>query len=83
MNAQSSPGSDPEKLVKMANQIGDFFKSYPEDTAVEGIRDHIAKFWNRKMRDEFFAHLDKKGETALQPFVALAVKKLRLNKAAS
>lgn len=70
-------GSDPAKLVKMANQIGDFFKSYPEATAVEGVREHIAKFWNRKMRDEFFAYLDKGGEKELQPVVAKAVKKLR------
>ena len=63
----------------MANQIGDFFKSYPEATAVEGIREHIAKFWNRKMRDEFFAHLDKNGEADLQPGVASAVKMLRLS----
>jgi len=81
MTAAPSHGPDPEKLVKMANQIGDFFKSYPEDAAVEGIREHIAKFWNRKMRDEFFAHLDKKGEAALQPFVASAVKKMRIAKA--
>lgn len=77
MTAPSSHGSDPEKLVKMANQIGDFFKSYPEATAVEGVREHIAKFWNRKMRDEFYAHLDKQGDKSLQPVVAAAVKKLR------
>ena len=77
MTAAPSHGPDPEKLVKMANQIGDFFKSYPEDAAVEGIREHIAKFWNRKMRDEFFAHLDKTSEKELQPIVAAAVKKLR------
>ena len=81
MTTATTHGTDPEKLVKMANQIGDFFKSYPEDAAVEGIRDHISKFWNRKMRDEFFAHLDKKGEAALQPFVASAVQKLRGAKA--
>ncbi len=81
MTTATTHGTDPEKLVKMANQIGDFFKSYPEDAAIEGIRDHISKFWNRKMRDEFFAHLDKKGEAALQPFVASAVQKLRGAKA--
>jgi len=77
MSTANTHGSDPEKLVKMANQVGDFFKSYPEATAVEGVREHIAKFWNRKMRDEFFAHLDKGGEKELQPVVAAAVKKLR------
>ena len=49
MTAATTQGTDPEKLVKMANQIGDFFKSYPEATAVEGVREHIAKFWNRKI----------------------------------
>ena len=79
MSTTTTHGTGPEKLVKMANQIGDFFKSYPEATAVEGVREHIAKFWNRKMRDEFFAHLDKGGEKELQPVVAAAVKKLRTN----
>ena len=77
MNAQSSHGSDPEKLVKMANQIGDFFKSYPEDPAVEGIREHIAKFWNRKMRDDLFNYLDISGTSTLQPLVEKAIAKLR------
>lgn len=77
MTAASPHGTGPEKLVKMANQIGDFFKSYPEATAVEGVREHIAKFWNRKMRDEFFAYLDAQGDQSLQPIVATAVKKLR------
>lgn len=70
-------GTDPEKLVKMANQIGEFFKSYPEATAVEGVREHISKFWNRKMRDEFYTYLDKQGDKSLHPVVAAAVKKLR------
>ena len=77
MSTTTTHGTGPEKLVKMANQIGDFFKSYPETTAIEGVREHIAKFWNRKMRDEFFAYLDIQGDKALQPVVAAAVKKLR------
>ena len=77
MTATSPHGSDPEKLVRMANQIAEFFKSYPDETAVEGVREHIAKFWNRKMREEFFAHVDSSGGKALQPVVAAAVKKLR------
>ncbi len=38
-----------EKLVYMANQIGDFFKSYPHDQAVKGIKEHIEKFWDPRM----------------------------------
>jgi len=67
----------PVKLVKMANQMADFFKSYPEDVGVEGIRDHIAKFWNRKMREELFAYIDATPESGMTPLVAKAVAKLR------
>lgn len=73
----ASHGTEPEKLVKMANQIGDFFKSYPEATAIEGVREHIAKFWNRKMRDELFAYLDAGHRDDVTPLVAQALAKLR------
>jgi hypothetical protein len=49
-------------MVRMANQIGDFFKSYGEKEALEGIAEHINKFWEPRMRRIFFAHLDKGGE---------------------
>ena len=39
-----------EKLVRMANQIADFFKSYPEEQAQAGIRDHIVAYWTPGMR---------------------------------
>jgi len=67
----------PVKLVKMANQMGDFFKSYPEEVGVEGIRDHIAKFWNRKMREELYSFIDVTPDTGLTPLVAKAIEKLR------
>jgi formate dehydrogenase subunit delta len=41
---------DPEKLVFMANQIAGFFKAYPEEDAVIGVRDHIKSFWTPGMR---------------------------------
>lgn len=44
-----------EDLVRMANQIAHFFAPYPEADAIEGVRDHIAKFWDPSMRDELIA----------------------------
>jgi formate dehydrogenase subunit delta len=76
-HAQQTDLEGPHKLVKMANQIGDFFKSYPEDVAVEGIRDHIAKFWNKKMRSELFAFIDTGADTGLAPLVGQAIARLR------
>ena len=39
-----------EKLIRMANQIASFFRSYPEDQALKGIHDHIVAFWTPGMR---------------------------------
>lgn len=39
-----------DDLVRMANQIGHFFAPYPESDAIDGIRDHLAKFWDPAMR---------------------------------
>ena len=48
-----------EKLVYMANQIGTFFKSYPHDQAVKGIKEHIEKFWDPRMLKQIYAILEK------------------------
>ena len=42
-----------DKLVMMANQIAQFFRSYPHDQAVAGISHHIEAFWTPKMRATF------------------------------
>jgi len=52
----------PDKLVMMANQIGKFFASQGAGVAVPGIADHIKKFWEPRMRNAIFAHLDAGGE---------------------
>ena len=44
-------------LVHMANQIAQFFSSYPHDEAVAGISDHIRKFWDPRMRKQILAHV--------------------------
>jgi formate dehydrogenase subunit delta len=49
-------------MVRMANQISDFFKSYTEKEALEGIADHITKFWDPRMRKDFFVHMEQGGE---------------------
>lgn len=47
----------PEKLTYMANQIGKFFAHEGGDAAVAGIADHIAKFWDPRMRADIFKHV--------------------------
>jgi formate dehydrogenase subunit delta len=65
--------SSNDRLVRMANQIATFFRSYPDDEAVAGIHKHILAFWTPKMR----AALEEYGpgpESGLDP---LALRALR------
>lgn len=45
----------PEDLTQMANQISEFFQSYPTDQAVEQIAQHIQDFWDPRMRSALSA----------------------------
>lgn len=67
-----------QKLVSMANQIGGFFRPYSKEQAVSGIAEHIAKFWDHKMRATILAHLDQGGE-GLEPAVQEALARLKAN----
>ena len=62
----------PDKLVYMANQIGKFFAGQGEDKAVALIADHLAKFWDPRMRKAITAHLAAGGK-GLDPTVRRAV----------
>lgn len=71
----SNHGSPYHNLVRMANQISDFFESYPEAEGVEGIYTHIKKFWDPRMRRSIFDHLDK-GGAGLKPLALKALQQL-------
>jgi formate dehydrogenase subunit delta len=61
-----------QRLVYMANQIARFFAAQPHDRAVAGIAEHIAKFWDPRMRQHIRAHLAAGGE-GLDPLAREAV----------
>jgi formate dehydrogenase subunit delta len=62
-----------EKLTRMANQIAGFFRSYPEDKALAGIRDHLVSFWTPGMRGALLAHVGQGGD-GLDPLVVRALR---------
>ena len=66
----------PDKLVYMANQIGKFFASQGPDKAVAGTAEHIKKFWDPRMREAIFQHLDAGGQ-GLDAIPRQAVQSLR------
>jgi formate dehydrogenase subunit delta len=49
------------KIVRMANQIATFFLSQPEAVRVPGVSNHINKFWEPRMRRQFFEIVDAGG----------------------
>ena len=52
-----------ENLVKMANQIGQFFDADPDhELAVEEIRQHLIKFWAPQMRKQLLEYVANGGE---------------------
>jgi formate dehydrogenase subunit delta len=53
-----------DKLLRMANQIASFFRSYPEEEAVAGIHKHIVAFWTPKMVSKLEAALPEMGDRA-------------------
>ena len=65
-----------ERLVAMANQIGDFFSPYPPERGAEGLRNHLRTYWDPRMRSALLAHIDAGGE-GLSELVIVGAKLLR------
>lgn len=68
--------SNAEHLVKMANQIEAFFRAETDhNVAVEGILNHIKRFWDPRMRKQIVSHLHS-GGLGLGDLAAEAIKRL-------
>jgi formate dehydrogenase subunit delta len=70
----------PDKLVRMANQIGTFFAHQghepdADETAVVAIAKHLDDFWDPSMRRAIVAH-GATGGAGLDPLVKRAVDRL-------
>ncbi|PND32623.1 formate dehydrogenase [Achromobacter pulmonis] len=66
-------------LIRMANRIGQFFEAMPDrHEALEGVANHIHKFWEPRMRNELLDFLARSpdgdaGDTRLHGLVLEAV----------
>ena len=69
---------DNDKLVCMANRIGDFFAAMPDhDEAVECLALHLQRFWEPRLRRQILAHVDEQGGTGLRDLVVEALRRHR------
>jgi len=67
---------DRGRLVAMANDIAAFFDAEPDKAvAAEGVRFHMTRFWDPRMRREITAHLQS-GGAGLSPTAKSAVQLL-------
>ena len=64
-----------ENMVHMANQIAQFFASYPHEEAVAGVADHIQKFWEKRMRQQLSEYIGQ-GGSGLNELALEAAKRL-------
>jgi formate dehydrogenase subunit delta len=66
-----------ERLVAMANQIGDFFSAYPPGQREEGVRNHLRNYWDPRMRAALLEHVDAAGGEGLHAHVLAGARLLR------
>ena len=76
MTQDHSMMSNQDRLVYMANQIARNFMTMGEDKAAQAVADHIAKFWEPRMRAQIFA-LHEKGAETFVPVADRAIALLR------
>jgi formate dehydrogenase subunit delta len=68
---------DNSNLIKMANNIGAFFKSEPDrELAIQGVEQHIRNSWEPRMRKQIVDYIEK-GGSELMDIVADAVRRLQ------
>ena len=70
-----------DKLILMANQIGDFYEAYPDKTEAERVQieqeiaGHLAKFWNSVMTKSIVAYVKQHNGEGLHPLVKSAIER--------
>jgi formate dehydrogenase subunit delta len=66
-----------DHLVKMANDIGHFFRAEPQrEDAIAGISSHIARYWTKRMREKMAAHMKQGGDADLDDLPREALRRL-------
>ncbi|PJI50745.1 MULTISPECIES: formate dehydrogenase subunit delta [Pseudomonas] len=63
-----------ENLIKMANQIGQYFASEPDrELAVRGVQQHLKNFWTPAMRRDLKAWQEQHQGAELHALVQAAL----------
>jgi formate dehydrogenase subunit delta len=69
---------DIHNLVRMANRIGEFFAAMPDrQDAIDGVAQHLRRYWEPRMRRAMLEHVDSDGPAGLHPLLADALARKR------
>ncbi|HJV85236.1 MAG TPA: formate dehydrogenase subunit delta [Noviherbaspirillum sp.] len=69
---------DIANLVKMANQIGDYFEAWPDQAEASlEIASHLRRFWAPAMRSELLRHVDENCGEGLKDLVLSSIRQHR------
>lgn len=65
-----------QTLIRMANQIGEFFAAMPDrEQAEEDIVCHLRKFWEPRMRLQLLEYLDSHHGAGLSDILLAALRR--------
>ena len=73
---------DIDKLVKMANQIGDFFNGAAPEAAARDVATHLKRYWEPRMRRQIISYLEERHGAGLSDVARAAVAQLKAEGAA-
>ena len=75
MSETSHSHESGERLVTMANDIGNYFRAQGREEAIAGIANHLNRYWTPRMRQKLNAYLAQ-GHGGLDEFPRAAVDRL-------
>jgi formate dehydrogenase subunit delta len=71
-----------DRLVRMANQIGEFYASMPEREGTESVASHLRMYWTPKMIREIITFADQ-GHPGLNAVASRAIDSLKRSESAA
>jgi formate dehydrogenase subunit delta len=67
-----------DNLVRMVNRIGAFFVAMPDrEEAMRDLALHVRRFWEPRMRQQLFEHLEYRGAEGVDELVVTALRRHR------
>ena len=60
-------------LIKMANEIGDFFSGATGERAAQDVASHLRRYWAPRMRAQMLKYYEERGGAGLSELAKSAV----------